>query len=773
MSLQYPAPLASWTTAFCTFSSSVAVATSAIVAEVMLQTDASYVIGNIDQRKCVPKQGISTLQVRSGVGQLALREFADPEEGTNADDADEEAEMQWEMAADAKSANETMSAWATAPAQKESERVQEVDKEAKAVAEENDQMQAFGAARHMGCLPSSTKRANNGYVDSFRGWYDVQGCGRCHDYCRWVGGSGSGGDPMANVIHKDSWWSCRLAGSALEYSYNGFFTSWNLARCTSEGAIAPSIPPAPTPYVPGEPGAPWTLEELLSVRAKLHRIINEGAAVYHELGLATVDDFWGAMPGAAKMLRLGFHDCLRYVDGTPFGCDGCLEWNGVGERFPFDRLAKGQFPFTDDGHNNGLKPTVEVLEGIYTDRAFPSLTPQLSISLQRSGKSRADLWAFATMVAVEYSITLNNLACDNPELVPDQCHPRINMPDCKVEMVRPFSFRTGRRDCVSTGFPWKHSSSPSYMTMQRERHPDPQSNGSGTVEFFRRDFGFTGRETVAIMGAHTLGRVHVIISMFRYTWKARSNRLFNNGYYRNLVGKPDWFYPTEETACVTVGNADGKRPKARWLAHVRGDTSVGGPVQWLQEKLVCPTCGSAHLGSEDLDCCTRGVPAGRTCRPDCEKWKFVLGNDEQALPCEMGLYKAFNVDHHMIPYGCPGFKDFNMGKWGGFRYPAEGLKNYDYTWTLIDGKKAPPECPFNELAEPAGTTPLYQIVEEYANDWRRWFSDFFPALEKMLGNGYATSELELAPLAGMAGVSCPLQNPYDSSRFYQCTAFKP
>ena len=31
---------------------------------------------------------------------------------------------------------------------------------------------------------------------------------------------------------------------------------------------------------------------------------------------------------APKAVRLGFHDCLKYADGTG-GCDGCLNWTGM------------------------------------------------------------------------------------------------------------------------------------------------------------------------------------------------------------------------------------------------------------------------------------------------------------------------------------------------------------------------------------------------------------------------------------------------------------
>ena len=67
----------------------------------------------------------------------------------------------------------------------------------------------------------------------------------------------------------------------------------------------------------------------------------------------------------------GFHDCLKYADGTG-GCDGCLNWHGVGVRFG-DGANKWKFPDVGETNNNGLGPTVEVLEKIYTDKDFPKV----------------------------------------------------------------------------------------------------------------------------------------------------------------------------------------------------------------------------------------------------------------------------------------------------------------------------------------------------------------------------------------------------------------
>jgi len=93
------------------------------------------------------------------------------------------------------------------------------------------------------CKPVSTATADAGYSDSYRGWYDVQGCGKCNDYCRWVGNTGSGGDPSKKLHvpggNNPSWWSCRLAGENQNYSPRSHFKSFPYKKCSGKGAQAP------------------------------------------------------------------------------------------------------------------------------------------------------------------------------------------------------------------------------------------------------------------------------------------------------------------------------------------------------------------------------------------------------------------------------------------------------------------------------------------------------------------------------------------------------
>ena len=65
------------------------------------------------------------------------------------------------------------------------------------------------------------------------------------------------------------------------------------------------------PYVPGEPGGPWTESELSIVKAKLYAVYSRSNDVMNELYDGTDVDTDGGEPSAPKMIRLGFHDCLR------------------------------------------------------------------------------------------------------------------------------------------------------------------------------------------------------------------------------------------------------------------------------------------------------------------------------------------------------------------------------------------------------------------------------------------------------------------------------
>ena len=73
-----------------------------------------------------------------------------------------------------------------------------------------------------------------GWYDSYRGWYDTSNCGSCLDYCRWVGESGSGGDPTQRLTFEKSNWMC--VGQTNQYEKP---QTWNARKCFATGAKTP------------------------------------------------------------------------------------------------------------------------------------------------------------------------------------------------------------------------------------------------------------------------------------------------------------------------------------------------------------------------------------------------------------------------------------------------------------------------------------------------------------------------------------------------------
>ena len=86
-------------------------------------------------------------------------------------------------------------------------------------------------------------------------------------------------------------------------------------------------------YVPGNPGANWSYEEMLIVKAKFYSIfsLNGGYKALQQIYGQNMGN-WINVPTEPKFVRLAFHDCLKYEDGSG-GCDGCINWDAMDFRF--------------------------------------------------------------------------------------------------------------------------------------------------------------------------------------------------------------------------------------------------------------------------------------------------------------------------------------------------------------------------------------------------------------------------------------------------------
>ena len=542
---------------------------------------------------------------------------------------------------------------------------------------------------------------------------------------------------------------------------------------------------AASEYTPGDSGGPWTIEELLIVRAKLWSLMidHRAASNYKNISFNArpmadeLDEKWinlGLQFFPAKLLRLGFHDCLKYVDESG-GCDGCLNWEGMNTRFPSDQKSiKFKYNYNDitKGNNNGLEYTVALLEMIYTDKDFPKdNAPSLPESLKASGKSRADLWAYASKVAIEYSVERNNFHCegkpkgdtwsgstignsdDCQRLLDDDPNDPTIIGRCKLILNKEINFKYGRRDCIPANL------ATPYKASKTETHPNPEGNGDDTLDFFKSEFNFSGQEVVAIMGAHTLGKMTMEHSLYKYSWTSRGGHMFNNVYYRNIVRKEDWFIEAEDNnSCDRIGDANGAKPDIKWVPTMNGFTKSGGPMHWIRTHYSCPNCihrwtKNQHLNKVWEECCET-KPDNKSCLPDyknhpdkvedingCEKYRFATNLDDMTINAEMGLYLKFDQVNGIPVVGedgsCSGLKKFNMKVWK--KNTKNGTIRDKYRRAWDHG------CDLNMRREPESDEPVSSYFETYAGNQTRWVEDFIPAFEKMSINGYENSELHDAP----------------------------
>ena len=206
--------------------------------------------------------------------------------------------------------------------------------------------------------------------------------------------------------------------------------------------------------------------------------------------------------------------------------------------------------------NNNLLWAARVLEMVYNDDnlrvpnlKFMGTSPDIDTytkvkgteiegSLRQRGKSRADLWAFAALTAVELGVQYHNSQCDVNDMTA-YCGGNPDNDPCAAQLPLP-KFKFGRKDCTSQCE--EPNSFYGFCTPEKEVHPNPHGNGNSVTSFFRDNFQLTTKESIALMGAHTLGHANERISGFRhYPWATNYGKLmFNNDYFKFMVRPNGW-----------------------------------------------------------------------------------------------------------------------------------------------------------------------------------------------------------------------------------------
>jgi len=164
-----------------------------------------------------------------------------------------------------------------------------------------------------------------------------------------------------------------------------------------------------------------------------------------------------------------------------------LSFHDAGEFLPGsdDSFRSDGFVHIDNGDNAGLQQVIAQLDTLWRQHC--------------SVVSRADFWVLAAKVAIEQSGT-------------------------PADYELPFRFgRVDAATCAYTG----------------TRLPSSQG-GLGEIErVFVTQMGMTMRDAVALLGAHTLGRMQEVNSGYEGSWvNGRDAATFNNEYFRELLGRP-------------------------------------------------------------------------------------------------------------------------------------------------------------------------------------------------------------------------------------------
>ena len=149
-------------------------------------------------------------------------------------------------------------------------------------------------------------------------------------------------------------------------------------------------PERKTVYKLGTPGGQWTKEEIDTTRSRIVQMINPVWQVKNEIGTADTAFGWfndGSGDVTENvLLRLAFHDCIPYEDGSG-GCDGCLNFKNMETPSPNPHFPDQYYQFEpmNTTDNKGLDRVVEKLELIYTTLDWPFAILSLEISLFQSG----------------------------------------------------------------------------------------------------------------------------------------------------------------------------------------------------------------------------------------------------------------------------------------------------------------------------------------------------------------------------------------------------
>ena len=208
-----------------------------------------------------------------------------------------------------------------------------------------------------------------------------------------------------------------------------------------------------------------------------------------------------------KFLRLAFHDCVG-------GCDGCVDLSNP--------------------DNKGLDTPIDALSNIVANH--DGITPL----------TRADIWALAAITGANWANPNNQF------FVEFKYYGRTNCENRGTTCLGSLGQNVG---CSATTGPHRIM-------------PGVNIDTEDVLDFFTDNFGFSDQQTVALMGAHTVGVASRSNSGFNGPagWTTHNNVL-DNGYYKQ----------------ITASSGDLVDNAPNWRQKLISNTGMQDRFQWERE----------------------------------------------------------------------------------------------------------------------------------------------------------------------------------------------
>ena len=415
---------------------------------------------------------------------------------------------------------------------------------------------------------------------------------------------------------------------------------------------------------------------------------------------------------------------------------------------------------------------------MYIEADFPFLSKMMVESPRDLGMSRADLWSFAGLVALDRVQQQSRKLCEEDK------H-GLTCNDWKSSCWSPFPekfknslFKTGRVDCIPSS---SATSKQGYLASKVESTPDQNGNGPKTAKYFKDNFNMNPREALALMGAHTIGEYSTFQTHIDYAWVrahgSRRNQVFNNEYYKTLAARP---HHTKDKYCV--GTIDGGPPKHEWYVKnllfeffwPQGGKWIDKPRRLLWNHFVTrgPVCaaqeedkngdGDMFWNVPELDAtvqkygyssfwkyCCENKKTGCKKENKCEQDLFkqctrTVQNRIRHLSSDVGFYLKWETDALGYPTGCDAFAGIGQQEsiWNSPKNFANKDGLQQASGKVRNDRRA--GCPLQDMKDGHGKD-MWETVEMFADNQELWIQAFVKAWRKMSIKGYKSNELTNGP----------------------------